>query len=335
MPNRSLDVAAVGNAIVDVIAPAEDAFLEAQGLRKNAMTLIDEARAHSLYEAMAAGVETSGGSAGNTAVGVASLGGRAGFVGKVAADQLGEVFAHDIRAAGVRFENTPLQNGPATARSLINVTPDGHRTMATFLGAASELAPSDVDEALIGEASITYLEGYLFDRPTAREAMAKAAAASRKAGGKVAMTLSDVFVVERWRDELIAFFDRLDIVFANEAELLALYPAEAFEWAADRLAASVEVCAITRSEHGSIVRRGGEAHLIPAFPIPHVVDTTGAGDQYAAGFLFGLARNRPLDVCGALGALAAWEVIGHVGPRPQTSLEALALHEGLLSGAPQ
>jgi sugar/nucleoside kinase (ribokinase family) len=320
----------VGNAIVDVIAPASEDFLAAQGLRKNAMTLIDDERAHGLYAAMAAGIETSGGSAANTAAGVASLGGKAGFVGKVSADFLGEVFSHDIRSIGVRFETPPLENGPATARSLINVTPDGHRTMATYLGAASELSPSDIDTILIAEAELTYLEGYLFDRPTAREALVKAALAARRGGGKVAMTLSDVFVVERWRDELIDFLGHLDIVFANEAEVSSLFPGEGFGAAAERLAALVEITVVTRSEHGSIVRRGAEAHAIAAFPVEHVADTTGAGDQYAAGFLFGLARGRPLEVCGALGALAASEVIGHVGPRPQTSLAALAAREGLV-----
>ncbi len=209
------------------------------------------------------------------------------------------------------------------------MTSDGHRTMATYLGAASELAPGDIDEGLIGDARITYLEGYLFDRPTAREAMAKAAAAARRTGGKVAMTLSDVFVVERWRDELAAFFDHLDIVFANEAELKAMYPGADFAAAADSLAGRIEVIAVTRSQHGSYVRRGSESHSVAAFPIEHVVDTTGAGDQYAAGFLYGLAQGRPLDVCGQLGALAAWEVIGHIGPRPQVNLAELARRQGL------
>ena len=325
----ALDLVAIGNAIVDVIAPAEDAFLDAQKLRKGAMTLIDDDRAGLLYAAMAPGVETSGGSAANTVAGVASLGGKAAFVGKVADDLLGEVFAHDIEAIGAQF-TTPKLEGAATGRCLINVTPDAHRTMATYLGAANQLGPTDVDEAQIGTAFAVYLEGYLFDPPPAREAFAKAAFAAHDAGRKVAMTLSDVFVVERWRDELLGFLDHIDIVFANENELKALYQTDDFDVALEQLAARVETLAVTRGEHGSIVLRGEERHAIPAFPIDKVIDTTGAGDQYAAGFLFGLAREKPLDACGALGALCAWEVIGHYGPRPQVSLEKLAKERGLL-----
>jgi sugar/nucleoside kinase (ribokinase family) len=325
----ALDLVAIGNAIVDVIAPAEDAFLDAQKLRKGAMTLIDDVRAAQLYAAMKPGVEASGGSAGNTVAGVASLGGKAAFVGKVADDLLGEVFAHDIEAIGAQFA-TPKLEGAATGRCLINVTPDAHRTMATYLGAANQLGPADVDTALIGSAFAVYLEGYLFDPPPAREAFAKAAFAAHDAGRKVAMTLSDVFIVERWRDELLGFLDHIDIVFANENELKALYQTDDFDAALEQLAARVETLAVTRGEHGSIVLRGEERHAIPAFPIDKVIDTTGAGDQYAAGFLFGLARDKPLDQCGALGALCAWEVIGHYGPRPQTPLEKLAKERGLL-----
>ncbi|MBS0296375.1 MAG: adenosine kinase [Proteobacteria bacterium] len=330
MTAAAYDVAAIGNAIVDVIAPASDDFLAMQDLRKNAMTLIDEARAASIYEAMAAGVETSGGSAGNTVAGVCSLGGKAAYIGKVAADQLGQVFGHDVRAIGAHFDTPPLSGGPTTARCLINVTPDGHRTMATYLGAATSLTPEDVDPVVIEGALITYLEGYLFDAPLAREAFVKAAALARAAGRKVSMTLSDVFVVERWRAELIGFMDHIDVVFANENELKSLFETDDFDLAADRLASMVEIAALTRSEHGSVVRRGAEAHIIPAFPIDKVLDTTGAGDQYAAGFLYGLSHGRPLDVCGALGALSAWEVIGHYGPRPQASLKDLAAERGLL-----
>jgi sugar/nucleoside kinase (ribokinase family) len=325
------DVAAIGNAIVDVIAPADDAFLAAQDLRKGAMTLIDDARAHQLYDAMGAGVETSGGSAGNTAAGVASLGGRGAYVGKVADDQLGQVFAHDVRAMGLRFDTAPLTGGPATARCLINVTPDGHRTMATFLGAATQLTADDVDESLIGQAYVTYLEGYLFDAPAARLAFEKAAAAARAAGRKVAITLSDVFVVERWRDELLAFMDRIDIVFANANEVKAMFGTEDVEAAARALAERVEIAVVTLSEDGSLILRGGERHAVAAFPIERLVDTTGAGDQYAAGFLYGLSQGLGLDVCGKLGSLAAAEVIQHYGPRPQTSLRRLAVEAGLLA----
>lgn len=325
-----LHVTALGNAIVDVIAPADDAFLAAQGLAKGTMTLIDDDRAHALYGAMAAGIEASGGSAANTIAGVASLGGQAAYIGKVAPDQLGEVFAHDIRAIGAAFSTPPLHGGPATARCLINVTPDGQRTMATYLGAANRLSPDDVDEALIRDAAVVYLEGYLFDPPLAREAFVKAAGLARAAGRRAALTLSDVFVVERWREEILAFLPHIDLVFANENELHALYPELDFDTALDRLAAAVEVAIVTRGAHGSVVRRGEERHGIEPFPIEQLVDTTGAGDQYAAGFLFGFAAGRPLDVCGHLGSLAAAEVIQHYGPRPQTPLIDLARAAGLL-----
>jgi sugar/nucleoside kinase (ribokinase family) len=326
----ALHVTALGNAIVDVIAPAEDEFLEAQGLAKGTMTLIDDDRAHALYTAMAAGIEASGGSAANTVAGVASLGGKAAYIGKVAPDQLGEVFAHDIRAIGAVFNTPPLAGGPATARCLINVTPDGQRTMATYLGAANRLSPEDVDAGLIRDAAVVYLEGYLFDPPPARAAFVEAAGLARQAGRKSAMTLSDVFVVERWRDAILDFLPRIDLVFANEKELHSLYPDADFETALDRLAAAVEICAVTRSEHGSVIRRGAERHDVAALPIEALVDTTGAGDQYAAGFLYGFAAGRPLDVCGRLGSLAAAEVIQHYGPRPQTSLEVLARAAGIL-----
>ncbi len=323
------DVVAIGNAIVDVIAPADDAFLEAQGLRKGAMTLIDDVRAQSLYDAMAAGVETSGGSAGNTVAGIASLGGSAAFVGKVAKDLLGEVFAHDIRAIGARFD-TPMLEGSTTGRCLINVTPEGDRTMATFLGAANQLGPEDVDPGLLQQAFCVYLEGYLFDPPPARVAFVKAADAAHAAGRKVAMTLSDVFVAERWRDELLGFMDAIDIVFANEAELAALFQTNDFDANLDRLGSLVGIAAVTRGAQGSVVRSGDATHSVPAYAIERVLDTTGAGDQYAAGFLFGLARGKPLDVCAQLGALSAWEVISHYGPRPQVSLNKLAREHGLI-----
>ncbi len=324
------DVAAIGNAIVDVIAPCDDAFLETQGLVKNSMQLIDEGQAEELYGHMAPGIETSGGSAGNTVAGIASLGGRAAFLGKVADDQLGEVYEHDMKAIGVAFDSRPLVGGPRTARSLINVTPEGHRTMCTFLGASTELSPDDVDPQMIERAKIIFLEGYLFDPPEARRAFAKAAGLSRAAGRLMAITLSDSFVVERHRDLLLGFIEtECDIVLANEAEVKAMFRTDDFDAAAAALVERTKVCAITRGESGSVVYAGGAAHAIPAFPVEKVVDTTGAGDQYAAGFLLGLARGRSIDVCGRLGALAAAEVIGHYGPRPQVSLEALAKAEGL------
>jgi sugar/nucleoside kinase (ribokinase family) len=325
------DVAAIGNAIVDVIAPCDDAFLETQGLVKNSMQLIDEDQAEELYGHMAPGIETSGGSAGNTVAGVASFGGRAAFLGKVADDQLGEVYEHDMKAIGVAFDSRPLVGGPRTARSLINVTPEGHRTMCTFLGASTELAPDDVDALMIESAKIIFLEGYLFDPPEARRAFAKAAGLSRAAGRLMAITLSDSFVVERHRDVLLGFVEtECDIVLANESEVKAMFQTDDFDAAAQALVDRTRICAITRGEAGSVVYAGGASHVIPAYPVEKVVDTTGAGDQYAAGFLLGVARGRSFDVCGRLGALAAAEVIGHYGPRPQVSLEALAKAEGLL-----
>ena len=326
----SYDICAVGNAIVDVLAPCEPRFLADQGLTPGSMQLVDEARSAILYDAMAAGVEASGGSAGNTAAGVGSFGGRAAYVGKVAADQLGEVFTHDIRAAGVHFDTPPLEDGAGTGRCLVNVTPDGQRTMCTFLGAANQLTMADIDADLIGDSAIVYLEGYLFDPAPARAAFEAAAEAAHAAGRKVAITLSDAFVVSRWRAELLAFIEAsADIVLANEAELLALFETEDFDAAAERLSAIVEIAAVTRSEQGSVILRGADRAVVRAFAVDRVVDTTGAGDQYAAGFLLGLARGLPLADAGALGSLAAAEVIGHWGPRPMTSLHELAEQKGL------
>lgn len=329
--SQVFDVVALGNAIVDVIAQSDDAFLTTQGLAKGSMGLIDESRAHDLYSRMAAGLETSGGSAGNTVAGVASLGGSAAYVGKVADDQLGEVFAHDMRAIGVHYAIPPLSGGPATARSLINVTPDGERTMSTFLGASIALTAADVDPALIHAAKIVYLEGYLFDPDGGRAAFARAAELARSSGARVAMTLSDAFVVDRHRAGLLAFMqDSVDIVFANAAEATALFQTSDFDVAATELGRRVEIAAVTHGPQGSVVIEGAQRIAVPAEPVQHVVDTTGAGDQYAAGFLFGLARKAPLRRCAELGHLCAAEVIGHYGPRPQTSLKALAAARGLL-----
>ncbi len=323
------DVAAIGNAIVDVIAPASEAFLVAEALAKGTMTLIDEARAHALYARMAAGIEASGGGAGNTVAGVASLGGRAAYIGKVADDSLGEIFAHDMRAMGAHFATAPLVGGAATARCLINVTPDGERTMSTFLGACVELDESDVDAAVIEGARTLYLEGWLFDPVKARAAFAKAAAIARGAGREIAITLSDPFVVERHREALLAFIDsHIDIVFANEAEVTALFETD-FSAATQALRGRTRIAAITRGAKGSVVFADGAEYVVAAEPVTRVVDTTGAGDQYAAGFLFGLARDKPLDVCGRLGSMAAAEVIAHYGPRPAVSLAALAAERGL------
>ncbi|MFZ4065945.1 MAG: adenosine kinase [Phenylobacterium sp.] len=324
------DVAAIGNAIVDVIAPADEDFISAEGLARGAMTLVDEARGSELYARMAPGVETSGGSAANTVAGLASLGARTAFLGKVANDPLGEVFTHDLRAIGAHFPSLPLQGGPATARCLVNVTPDGQRTMCTYLGASVEFTDADIDPAVIEAAQIVYLEGYLFDAEPARKAFAKAAGLARASGRRIALTLSDGFVVERYRAALLGFISaQVDILFANEAEALALFETEDLAVAIDGLRARTRLSAVTRSEKGSLLIGDGEVASILARPVEKIVDTTGAGDQYAAGVMYGLAAGRPLEVCGHLGALAAAEVISHYGPRPQVSLRELADREGL------
>ncbi|HEV7156830.1 MAG TPA: adenosine kinase [Caulobacteraceae bacterium] len=325
------DVAAIGNAIVDVIAPADDAFLGREGLAKGAMTLIDEPRAEALYERMAQAVETSGGSAANTIAGVASLGARARYVGKVAGDALGEIFRHDIRAIGAHYDTAPLVEGPATARCLINVTPDGERTMCTYLGASVRLEPADVAEEDIAEAEILYLEGYLFDPESARAAFAKAAAIARGAGRRIALSLSDAFVVERHRADLLAFIDaEVDVLIANQGEAMALFRTPDLSATVEAVRGRVALAAVTRSAEGSIIIANGSSIAVKAAPSAKLVDTTGAGDQYAAGFLVGLARGRPLAECGALGSLAAAEVIDHFGPRPQRPLAALAMDQGLI-----
>lgn len=323
------DVAAIGNAIVDVIAPATDAFLAAQQLTKGAMMLVDAQQSAALYSKMQAGVETSGGSAANTIAGLASFGGKGAYMGKVANDQLGAVFTHDMRSNGVHFENTPLEAGPATAVSMINVTPDGQRTMCTYLGASVEFTDADVDAEVIEAAKIVYLEGYLFDAEAARRAFAKAAALAHGSGRMIALTLSDSFVVERHRAGLLAFIEsQVDLLFANESEVTALFQTDSFDQAVSALRERVTLAAVTRSEQGSVILSQGERLSVAAEAVEKVVDTTGAGDQYAAGFMFGLARGRPLQQCGKLGSLAAAEVISHYGPRPQVPLKDLAASKG-------
>ena len=324
------DVAAIGNAIVDVIATASDDFLAEEGLVKGSMMLIDAERATSLYERMAAGIEASGGCAGNSIAGVASLGGRGVFIGKVADDQLGDVYAHDMEAIGARFAGARLTGGAPTGRSLINVTPDGERTMSTFLGAATELTPDDVDPAIIEASQTVYLEGYLFDPPNGRRAFAKAAGLARASSRLIALTLSDSFVVDRHRGALVGFIDsEVDVLFANEDEITSMFETSDFDEAVRAIADRAKIAAITRGAKGSVVIAGGQMHQIEAFPVEKVVDTTGAGDQYAAGFLYGLSQGRSMDHCGRLGSLAAAEVIAHLGPRPQVSLKDLAIARGL------
>jgi sugar/nucleoside kinase (ribokinase family) len=328
-PTR-FDVIGVGNAIVDVIATADDAFLGEHGIEKGAMTLIDEPRAKTLYEAMGPGQEVSGGSAANTLAGVASLGGRGAYIGKVADDQLGEIFAHDLRATGVDYSTAPLTGGPATARCLIMVTPDAQRSMNTFLGASTLFSASDVDATRIEAAAITYLEGYLYDRDEAKAAFVTAADIARKAGRKVALTLSDPFCVDRHRDSFRALIaGHVDVIFANEAELKSLYQTDDFDAALARVRAETRIAAITRSEKGAIIVAAGESVSVPADPVEKLVDTTGAGDLFAAGFLLGLARGADLETCGRLGVLAAAEVISHVGARPLVRLADLAQQRGI------
>ena len=325
------DVIGIGNAIVDVIARAEEDFLVAQGMHKGAMTLIDEARAEKIYQAMGPAVESSGGSAANTIVGVASFGGRAAFVGKVKDDELGRAFAHDIRAARVAFESKPAGDGPATARCYIMVTPDGERTMNTYLGAAQELTPADIDEDKIASAALTYLEGYLWDPPRAKEAFVKAAAIAHKAGRRVALTLSDSFCVDRYRAEFLSLIRKgtVDIIFSNEHELHSLYETADFDSAVKALRADAKLAVVTRSEKGCVVVTRKEVEAVQAMPIDSVVDVTGAGDLFAAGFLTGLARGKDHRTAARLGALAAAEVIQHIGARPAVSLRALAAENGL------
>ena len=325
------DVLGIGNAIVDVIARAEDDFLVAQGMHKGTMALVDQARAEKIYQAMGPAVESSGGSAANTIVGVASFGGRAAFVGKVKDDELGRAFAHDIRAARVAFETKPAGDGPSTARCYIMVTPDGERTMNTFLGAAQDLKPTDIDEAKVASAALVYLEGYLWDPPQAKEAFVKAAAIAHKAGRRVALTLSDAFCVDRYRAEFLALIRKgtVDIVFANEHELHSLYETADFNTAVKALRHDAKLAVITRSEKGCVVVTRKEVEAVQAMPIDRVVDVTGAGDLFAAGFLVGLARGKDNRTAARLGALAAAEVIQHIGARPAVSLKALAAENGL------
>jgi sugar/nucleoside kinase (ribokinase family) len=331
MTDRRLDVLAIGNAIVDVIADADDTFLEAQGMHKGAMRLIDENEAKRLYDAMGPGRELSGGSAGNTVAGVASLGLSAGFVGQLASDQLGEIYAHDIHSLGIEFI-TPLRSDVgATARSLILVTSDAQRTMNTFLGAAQRLGPEAVDPAQVAEARILYLEGYLWDPEDPRRAMVKAIEAARSAGTKIAFTLSDSFVVDRHRTDLWKLFSegRIDILFANEAEIMSLAEHESSEDAALAVAAAVPTVIVTRSAKGAFALSGGERFFVRAEPIRALIDTTGAGDLFAAGYLAGEARGLGIDRSLKLGAICAAEVIQHYGARPEADLRELA--DGLLA----
>jgi sugar/nucleoside kinase (ribokinase family) len=332
MKSARYDVLGIGNAIVDVIARAEEDFLLKQKMTKGAMALIDEPRAEAIYDAMGPAVETSGGSAANTIVGLASLGARAAFVGKVKDDLLGRAFTHDIRAAGVAFNTAPASGGPSTGRCYIMVTPDGERTMNTFLGAAQDLHPADIDPDMIAASAVTYLEGYLWDPKNAKDAFLKAAKIAHEADRRVALSLSDAFCVDRWRDEFLHLMrsKTVDLIFANEAELRSLYQTVDFDAAIAGLRKDIDIAVITRSEKGCLVISPGGEEAVSAFPVERVIDTTGAGDLFAAGFLSGLARGADDRTCGRLGALAAGEVIQHLGARPEASLKDMARDNGLL-----
>ena len=330
MTDTRFDVVGLGNAIVDILAPATDEFLAEQDIRKDGMTLIEEDRATALTALANGAVITSGGSGANTIAGIASFGGKAAYIGKVAKDEMGDQFKREMEAGGVPFTTTPLTDGPATARCIIFVTDDGARSMNTFLGASVMFGPSDVDEATVRDGGILYLEGYLFDRDEAKAAFVHASEIATAAGRKVALTLSDGFCVDRHRDSFRHLIrNHVDLVFANEEELLSLYEVEAFDEAMRLLQADTAVAAVTRSEKGSVVVGDGEPIAVPAEPVEKVVDTTGAGDQYAAGFLFGYANGLPLATCAKLGHIAAAEVISHFGPRPEVSLADLAAKAGI------
>ena len=331
MAEAEYDVLTIGNAIVDVLAHAEEDFLVQESLVKGSMRLIDEVEAGRLFDRMGTTQLISGGCAGNSAAGVASYGGRAAFIGKVADDELGRFYRHDMNALGIAFPTAPVSAGTPTARSMILITPDGERTMNTNLAACQELAPEDIDRATVEGASVTYLEGYLWDPPKAKEAFRTAASIAHDAGRKVAMTLSDSFCVDRFRGEFLELMRtaQIDIIFANRHELLSLYQTSDFETAVGLIREDVPLAIVTMSEEGSLVVTRGESVSVPAAKVEHIADLTGAGDLYAAGFLFGYARNYPHDVCGRLGSLAAAEVIGHIGARPMESLKQLASQAGL------
>jgi sugar/nucleoside kinase (ribokinase family) len=331
MADAKYDVLGIGNAIFDVLVQTDEGFLAAHGMAKGSMALIDENSATSIYRDMGPATEMSGGSAANTIVGIANLGARAAYVGKVRDDQIGRLYTHDIRAAGVAFETRPAADGPATGCSYILVTPDGERTMNTYLGAAQELTSADIDAAQIAASAIVYLEGYLWDPKSAKEAFVKASKIAHEAGRQVALTLSDAFCVGRYRGEFLDLMrsGTVDLVFANEAELGSLYETADFDAALKQLRSDTKLGVVTRSEKGCVVASKDGVVAVPAFPVSKIVDTTGAGDLFAAGFLFGLVRGAGHEASGRLGALAAAEVIQHIGARPQTSLKELAKKNGL------
>ena len=325
MSDPDFDVLGIGNALVDVITSVEDDFVTAHGFPRGATTMVDLDRADAIYADLPPAQEISGGSCANTIAGLASFGANVAFIGRVRDDQLGKVYTHDLRSLGVHFDVPPATTGPPTGRCLVMVMPDAHRTQCTYLGASTFIGPEDVDPEVVARAHVTYLEGYLWDQPPAKEAIRKAATAARGAGRQVALTLSDPFCVDRHRDEfrdLVA--DEIDVLFANESEICSLYEVDDFDAALQQVRRHCRIGALTRGEHGSVVIAGDSVHVLEAEPVDRLVDTTGAGDQYAAGFLYGLTHGHDLDACGRLGSVAAAEVISHYGARPAVSLAKLA-----------
>ncbi|MBM5798681.1 MAG: adenosine kinase [Cyanobacteria bacterium M_surface_7_m2_040] len=330
MSAKSLDVVGIGNAIVDVLVKTDDDTIDNHALTKGTMALVDEQQAEALYASLGPGLETSGGSAANTLAGIAQLGGRAGFIGRVRDDQLGAIFSHDIRAVGARYQTPAATSGPSTARCLILVTPDAQRTMCTYLGASVQLHPDDLDLEMVAQAKVLYLEGYLWDSEEAKAAFIAAAEVARANGGEVALSLSDAFCVERHRDSFQELVDgHVDILFANEMEITSLYKANSFEEAAEQVRGRCKVAALTRSEAGSLILNGSGTHPIAPVKLGPLVDTTGAGDLYAAGFLHAYCQGQAIEACGRLGSLCAGQVVTQLGPRPQADLKALrAQHLG-------
>jgi fructokinase len=325
MTAKLFDVVGIGNAIVDVLVHADERFLDDHGLTKGTMALVDEQQAERLYASVGPGLETSGGSAANTLAGIAQLGGRAGFIGRVRDDQLGAIFAHDIRSVGARFDTPPASSGPSTARCLILVTPDAQRTMCTYLGASVGLDPADLDLEMVAQARVLYLEGYLWDSDEAKAAFIAAAEVARAHGGEVALSLSDAFCVERHRDSFQELVDgHVDILFANEMEITSLYRANSFEEAAEQVRGRCRIAALTRSERGSLILAGDGSHAVEPVHLGPLVDTTGAGDLYAAGFLHAYTQGEAITACGRLGSLCAGQVVTQLGPRPQADLRRLA-----------
>lgn len=334
MTSSRYDVVGIGNAIVDIIGRCDDAFLAKHDAPKGHMRLVDPATLMTLYNAMGPAIEISGGSAANSIAGIASFGGKTGFIGKIANDEFGRIFSHDIRGQGVAFAGKPVEasGDKTTSRSLILVTPDGERTMNTYLGVSTDFTPEDLDAEMIASSQYLYLEGYLFDGPLAKAAFRSAVEIARKANTKVALTLSDSFCVDRHRDEFLAFIrSGVDVLFANEGEITSLYQVADFDAAAAACARDVHFAALTRSAKGSVILADGKSIAVPVHPVAKVVDTTGAGDLYAGGFLYGLARGLPHETCGRLASLAAAEIISHMGARPEANLAQLAKQHGLVA----